>query len=193
MKLSQQEQGILLLSARETIFGLFDNEIPQPEIDYNAYPRLAQKVGAFVTLHLYDELRGCIGYIISESPLFETVCEAARLAATSDPRFPPVTKIEMHKILIEISVLSQPVPIGKYEEIEIGKHGLILEELGGRGVLLPQVATENNFDTKAFLTALCRKAGLDPYLWQTKKLNIKSFTAQIFAEEKHWNLTGESI
>lgn len=189
MKLTEQEQGVLLLAARESIHTLYD-DIPMPKIDYRIFPRLKHPSGAFVTLHQNDELRGCIGYIFSDLSLFDTVCEAAKLAASSDPRFPPVEYSELSSIVLEISVLSPPAPISNYNEIIIGTHGLILEEDYLKGVLLPQVAVENNFDLSEYLSALCRKTGVDESLWQQKFLNISTFTADVFAEIKHWNITG---
>ncbi len=192
MKLSKEEQGILLLSARSSIKTLFE-DIKLPGVDYKQFPGLSIKAGAFVTLHKYDDLRGCIGYITSELPLFETVCQAAILAASEDPRFPPVTLDEVPKLLIEISVLSPPKHISSYEEIIIGEHGLIIEEKYTRGLLLPQVATENNFNRDAFLTVVCRKAGLPPYEWKERLINLYTFTAAVFSEGLHRNLTSEKI
>lgn len=190
MNLSKEEQGILLLSARSSLKTLFE-DIRLPEVDYRQFPNLRINAGAFVTLHKSNELRGCIGYITSELPLFETVCQAAILAASQDPRFPPVTLDEIPRIHIEISVLSPPVQISSYDEIIIGTHGLIVEEERARGLLLPQVATENKLDRDAFLTAVCRKAGLYQYEWQQRFLNIYTFTAIIFSEQQHRHLTGE--
>ena len=89
---------------------------------------------------------------------------------------------EFDKITIEISVLSPFDPIESYDDIEVGKHGLLLDE-GGRAVLLPQVATENNFTREEFLSALCRKAGLYSEYWKERILKIKVFTATVFSEE----------
>ena len=89
----------------------------------------------------------------------------------------------MDKVTIEISVLSPFEPIKGYDEIELGKHGLLLEE-GGRAVLLPQVATEQNFTRGEFLSALCRKAGLYNHYWKERQLKIKVFTALVFSEEE---------
>lgn len=190
MGLTAKERGVLLLSARESIMTLF-SEIPVPMINYRHYPNLQLPCGAFVTLTKEGDLRGCIGYIETEDTLFNTVCEAARLAATEDPRFPPVDEMELPRILIEISVLSTPQPIQSYDEIVLGKHGLILDEDFARGVLLPQVATEHNMDLSGFLTSLCRKAGLSGTEWMSKQLNIKAFSAEVFGEQIHRNLTGE--
>jgi AmmeMemoRadiSam system protein A len=181
MELTNDEKEILLKAASQSILSVF-GEAEKPEINYTAYPILKQQMGAFVTLKIDEELRGCIGYIIAISPLFDTVWESARAAAFNDPRFQELTREEFKKIKIEISVLSTFEPIKSYDEIEIGKHGLLLDE-GGRGVLLPQVATENNYTREQFLTALCHKAGLYGEYWKERMLKIKVFTATVFSEK----------
>ena len=102
---------------------------------------LAEPRGAFTTLHLFGELRGCIGYVLPAGSLYQTVAETARAAAFDDPRFQPVTEDEAPHLKIEISVLSVPRPI-RPEEIEVGKHGLIVTAGARRGLLLPQVPLE---------------------------------------------------
>jgi AmmeMemoRadiSam system protein A len=183
MELTSKEKEILLLTARESIRSLFE-KADIPIVDYNLHPNLKIKAGAFVTLRINHELRGCIGYITSDQPLFETICEVAKHAAIQDPRFPPLTKSEFDLIDIEISVLSPLKKISDYSEIKIGEHGLLVEEGFHRGLLLPQVATENNYSVQQFLTSICMKAGLSPDLWQRKKLNLKVFTALVFNEER---------
>ena len=181
MELTNDEKKILLKAARQSILSAF-GEAEKPEINYTAYPLLKQKMGAFVTIKIDEELRGCIGYIIAIKALFDTVCETARAAAFNDPRFKELTREEFDKIKIEISVLSLFEPIKSYDEIELGKHGLLMEE-GGRAVLLPQVATENNYTREQFLTALCHKAGLYGEYWKETRLKLKVFTATIFSEK----------
>jgi AmmeMemoRadiSam system protein A len=181
MELTNDEKELLLKSARQSILSAF-GESEKPSINYSAYPVLKQKMGAFVTIKIDEELRGCIGYIVAIRPLFETVCEMAQSAAFNDPRFERLSREEFDKITIEISVLSPFEPIESYDEIEVGKHGLLLDE-GGRAVLLPQVATENNFTREEFLSALCRKAGLYSEYWKERILKIKVFTATVFSEE----------
>ena len=183
MELSLKEQAILLLASRESIKSLFD-KADIPSVDYKLFPNLKLNAGAFVTLKIKDELRGCIGYIISDQPLFETVCEVAKHAATQDPRFSPLTPKELRLIEIEISVLSPLKKISGYDQIVIGEHGLLVEEGYHRGLLLPQVATEHNYSVEQFLTSLCMKAGLAPDLWKRKKLNLQVFTALVFNEER---------
>ncbi len=182
MELSEKEKGVLILAARDSIHSIFGGQVP-PIIDFHYLPNLAEiGPGAFVTLTIHNRLRGCIGYISSNKNLFETVCDAAIQAATDDPRFKPLTEEEFSQTSIEISILSKLNPISNYEEIQLGVHGLVLDSGFNRGLLLPQVATENHFNLSQFLTAICDKAGIDSLAWTKRKLNIKTFTAIVFAE-----------
>ncbi|MFA3782186.1 AmmeMemoRadiSam system protein A [Melioribacteraceae bacterium 4301-Me] len=183
MELSKEEKTVLLKAARQSIESLFtDKEFPTT--DYKKYPKFKQKAGAFVTLTEHGNLRGCIGYIVSNDTLFNTVCNAAIQAAESDPRFPPVEEHELKDILIEISILSPAFPMKSYDEIQLGKHGLILEEKGRRGLLLPQVPIEYNMNKEQYLDAICQKAGFPAGYWRDKKLNISLFTATVFNEKE---------
>jgi AmmeMemoRadiSam system protein A len=145
-------------------------------------PELQTRSGVFVTLHNREKLRGCIGIINPLEPLFQTVQECAGSAATSDPRFSPITPSELEEIVIEISVLSPPEPLKDLNQIDVGVHGLIISQYGRRGLLLPQVATEQHWDRETFLAQTCRKAGLPLDAWQTGA-EIKVFTAFVFAEK----------
>jgi hypothetical protein len=183
MDISKEEKKILLKIARSSI----ENYLGVGEVfnfDTNAYPVLKQQNGAFVTLHKFGDLRGCIGYIFSDNYLYETIHDAAIHAAFNDPRFPSVRKDELPHIEIEISILSKPFKMNSYDEIIVGKHGLIVNEKGHRGLLLPQVPIEHNMDKWEFLSSLCLKAGLPQNLWQQKTLNIEMFTATVFSEKE---------
>ena len=182
MNISQEEKHFLLKAARQSIGSLFDGK--EPELpDYKKYPLLKEKLGAFVTLTINHQLRGCIGYIIGREPLFDTICSAAIHAAVNDPRFSALKKSELEKIHIEISILSEFVPIKNYDEIILGKHGLYLDE-GGGGLLLPQVATEQKMNREQFLSAICNKSGFYSDFWKERILKLKVFTAEIFKEEE---------
>ena len=182
MNVLHEEKDILLRAARQSIGSLFDGKEPEPP-DYQKYPLLKERLGAFVTLTINHQLRGCIGYIIGHEPLFDTICSAAIHAAVRDPRFPSLKKTEFDKTYIEISILSEFVPIKNYDEIIIGKHGIYLDE-GGGGLLLPQVAAEHHMNREQFLSALCNKAGFYSEYWKERLLKIKIFTAEIFSEEE---------
>jgi AmmeMemoRadiSam system protein A len=183
MELTTEEKKLLLQIARLTIENyLGSGQVPQ--IDTDKHPILKQQSGAFVTLHKSGNLRGCIGYIISDDYLYETIHNAAIQAAFHDPRFPAVKKHELQNIEIEISILSRPFKMNSYDDIVIGEHGLIVTEYGRRGLLLPQVPIEHNMDKWEYLSSLCVKAGLPENLWQQKTLNIEMFTATVFSESE---------
>lgn len=183
MNLSNEEKKFLLETARNSISNLFTKiELTKP--DYDKCPVLKSKAGAFVTLTINSRLRGCIGYITSDEPLFETVKDAAVQAAIGDPRFAPLSNDEFAKIDIEISVLSEPFKMNSYDEIVLGIHGLILNDMGRRGLLLPQVPIEHHMDKEQYLCAICEKAGLPRYSWKERTLNIDMFTAIVFSEKQ---------
>lgn len=181
MEPTLEEKKILLKIARASINSFFTGEkIPEP--DYQKYPILKSHAGAFVTLTENGILRGCIGYIISDQPLFDTVREAAVQASQHDPRFISLRHAEVENISIEVSILSEPFPLKSYDEIIIGKHGLILDEKERRGLLLPQVPIEHHMDRDQFLDAICRKSGFPAGYWKTKQLRLSGFTATVFSD-----------
>jgi AmmeMemoRadiSam system protein A len=194
MQLSEEVKKILLLVARDAIKSHF-SETSYPQINFSQYPELSIKnTGAFVTLTINDELRGCIGFL--EAPnkkLIDTIAEAAKRAAFKDPRFRPLSYQESNNIKIEISILSQFTPIKNYNEIKLGIHGLLLDEEDTRALLLPQVAIEHNFTLQDFLSAICQKGGLDSDTWQKRNLNLKVFTANVFSEKEKRNGTYEKV
>jgi AmmeMemoRadiSam system protein B/AmmeMemoRadiSam system protein A len=142
--------------------------------------RLKELRGAFVTINKKGSLRGCIGHIKGVKPLYKSVEEMAAAAAFQDPRFSPVTKKELKDLDIEISVLTPFKQITDVSEIEVGKHGLYIEQGFYSGLLLPQVATEYGWDRNTFLEHTCRKAGLPPDAWKDKDTRIYIFSADIF-------------
>ncbi len=141
---------------------------------------LTEPRGAFVTLRKGEELRGCIGHVLTTEPLYKSVQECAVAAALSDPRFAPVTPDEAPSIRMEISVLSTPAEIAP-EQIVIGEHGLIITQGLRRGLLLPQVPVAWNWDRDEFLEETCIKAGLPLDAWK-KGARIEAFTAEVFEE-----------
>ncbi len=145
---------------------------------------LSKPRGAFVTLRINEQLRGCIGYIESALPLAEVVAEVAVKSATEDPRFPPVSPGELDQVTIEISILSPLKRIASPSEIEIGVHGLLLEVGHRRGLLLPQVATEYGWGREEFLENTARKAGLPRDAWMHPSAEIFAFSAEIVKEDE---------
>lgn len=182
MEITKEEKLLLLQLARNSISSIF-KETPIPEANYKLYPVFKLEAGAFVTLTIEGNLRGCIGYVTSEKTLYETVIQAARQAAMNDPRFPELTEGELDLIAIDISVLSPPFKMKSYNEIVVGKHGLIVTDGMHRGLLLPQVPVEHKLNRDQYLSALCQKAGLPSNKWREKLLNIEMFTANVFSEK----------
>ncbi|MEI7812949.1 MAG: AmmeMemoRadiSam system protein A [Ignavibacteria bacterium] len=183
MELSDNEKEILLAIARDAINCSFSRRDFIP-VDLETYPSLKLKAGAFVTLTKKGELRGCIGYIISDDLLIDTIRRVAVKASFEDPRFPELREPELDTIDIEISILSPPFKMNSYDDIILGIHGVILDDSGHRGLLLPQVPIEHNMNKEQFLTALCRKAGLPSMRWKEQELKISLFTATVFSEKE---------
>ncbi len=140
-----------------------------------------EKRGAFVTLKKNDDLRGCIGYPLPFKSLYETIIDVAVSAATQDFRFEPMTLEELPEMKIEVSVLTLPEPIKDVKEVELGKHGIIVSKGSSKGLLLPQVPIEWNWDLETYLEHGCLKAGLAEDEWK-KGAEIKVFSAQVFSE-----------
>jgi AmmeMemoRadiSam system protein A len=139
--------------------------------------------GVFVTLHVRGRLRGCIGVVQAKERLGENVARCAAGAVLEDPRFGPLHPEDLAQMEIEISLLS-PLQRIQPEQIEIGKHGLLVEQGIRRGLLLPQVAVEHRLGTEAFLRETCHKAGLEPDAWKAPDASIYGFTCEIFQEGK---------
>jgi AmmeMemoRadiSam system protein A len=143
-------------------------------------PRLSEKRGAFVTLKIRGQLRGCIGHTQPIKPLSQTIIDMAQAAAFQDPRFPPLAKQELTDLSVEISALTPFRQIHDINEIQVGKHGLFIERGFNAGLLLPQVATEYGWDALTFLEHTCQKAGLPMNAWKDKNSKIYVFSAEIF-------------
>jgi len=174
---------LLLDAARRNIASVLDDK-GELKMDPSKLPATClAKRGAFVTLKKNGALRGCIGFIAAEKPLYRTVLENALNAALSDPRFVPVKKDELDGISIEISVLTEPVEVASPGEIVPGRDGLIIERGPYRGLLLPQVAVEYGWDRDTFLDNTCVKAGLNPGAWREKGTRIYRFEAIVFGEQ----------
>jgi AmmeMemoRadiSam system protein A len=176
--LTQIERGALLRFARDTIAAHLSGSAPPVPVELDD-PQ--QHSGAFVTLHVNRELRGCIGQPGSARPLDEVVGDCAVAAATEDPRFPPLTAGELPHVEIEISVLTPIRRVDDLREIEVGRDGLIAQDGFRRGLLLPQVAAERGWDRDTFLSHTCLKAGLRPDAWR-KGASISRFQAEVFSE-----------
>jgi len=139
--------------------------------------------GAFVTIHRHGELRGCIGHLEATALLTRVIRECAVAACSADPRFQPVGDVELPDLEIELSLLGPFEPISSPAEFEVGRHGLVVERHRLRGLLLPQVATEWEWDRETFLAQTCHKAGLPRDAWR-HGAKIWRFEAEVFSDAR---------
>lgn len=186
--LDKKEQEVLLSIARESIARALGGErggrrsVGKALSQADLAGALGVPTGAFVTIRINHDLRGCIGYIASDMPLARVIDQVAAKAATEDPRFPPLTQSEFAKATVEISVLSPLQEVGDVSEIQVGRDGLVIELRGHRGLLLPQVATEYGWDRETFLAHTSRKAGLPAHAWKDPEARVYRFSAEIVSE-----------
>jgi len=185
------EQGNALLRlARNTIEeylgvgGGMSEQLKQVLVD----DALKEKKGAFVTINIHDNLRGCIGYLEGREPLVDAVKHNAINAAFHDPRFSPLRKAELDKITIEVSILSDPARLSYADSSDLlnklrpGMDGVIIQLGHAKATFLPQVWDQLP-DKEEFLSHLCRKAGLNPFVWKDKNLEVYTYQVQYFEEE----------
>jgi len=176
-KLSDESKEFLKRIAIEAVQRQAQGESRSiPEYDD---PVLYEQWGVFVTLKVGGELRGCIGNIMSDHPLPDTVADMAVKSASVDPRFPPIGPAELGRLDVDISVLGPLIEVKDKKEIRIGRDGLVIEMGGRHGLLLPQVATEHGLNVEEFLAQTCIKAGLPPDAWK-HGAGIYRFAAEVF-------------
>ncbi len=179
MQLSEQNKQDLLEIARLSILSNFyPNNKP---IEFFDKADLSIQAGAFVTLHKNNNLRGCIGRMTSDLPLYKTIDKVAKESAFHDSRFSPLREDELPNIIIEISVLS-PFEKISYENIIIGKHGLLLKYGYQSGVFLPQVPVEQKWSKEEYIEHLFQKAGIPFTELTIEKAELFGFTATVFSE-----------
>ncbi|HYL68311.1 MAG TPA: AmmeMemoRadiSam system protein A [Candidatus Limnocylindria bacterium] len=174
----REQQRLLEFARRALIAAVEQREFFEtlPEIEI-----LQRPAGAFVTLRRRGRLRGCIGQLVTRDPLIQVVAYCAKAAALEDPRFEPVHPHELTELEIELSVLSPLFEI-TFDQIVIGRHGLLISRGWQRGVLLPQVAAEFGWPAERFLEETCTKAGLERDAWKHPDTRVDGFTAEIFSE-----------
>jgi AmmeMemoRadiSam system protein A len=181
--LTKEQKLELLKLARTTIESYAEKGIVPKYLSKD--PVLNELCGAFVTLHNKGRLRGCIGMIEGIQPLSDTIIEMAVEAANNDSRFDPVAPKEVKELEIEISVLFPKKKVKSYEEVELGKHGVIVKRGLASGVFLPQVAAETGWSKEEFMRNLCEgKAGLAPDCYKDPKTEIFVFEAEVFSEHE---------
>jgi AmmeMemoRadiSam system protein A len=185
--LSDADRSALLALARQAVVDAVTHaRLPEQIPESGVF---AERTGLFVTLHVRGRLRGCIGVVEADEPLGESTVRCAAGAATQDLRFPGLRVEELGDVRIEISLLSLLVPI-RPEEIEIGRHGLLISRGRQRGLLLPQVAIEHRFAVERFLEETCKKAQLPPGAWREPGTQILGFTCEVFSEQRKENAVG---
>ena len=193
LELSLEEGKFLVELARKAVEEYLKSR-KRISASENISEKLLQPCGVFVTINTIrdgeKELRGCIGYPYPTTPLVQAVIESAISSATQDPRFYPLSLSELDNVVFEVSVLTPPqlIEVKKPSEyltkIMVGKDGLIVERGMFKGLLLPQVPVEWEWDEEEFLCQCCIKAGLPPDCWLLKDTKIYTFQAIIFEEEK---------
>ena len=186
--------GRFLVNLARTAIGEYLSKGREMDPPADTPEHLLEKSGVFVTLNSAkpaSQLRGCIGYPFPTDPLAVATIKSAIEAATGDPRFDPVELAEFkERVVVEVSVLTVPKaltakePIERAKEIQIGKDGLIVGRGAYRGLLLPQVAPEWNWDAEEFLINCCLKAGLPPDAWLDKDAQVEKFQAIVFEESE---------
>jgi AmmeMemoRadiSam system protein A len=175
---SEADRKLLLQLARAAVTA-FATRLPVPAVP--ASPATDRRAGVFVSLHKHDDLRGCIGHVEADHPLGLLVVRCAVSAASADPRFPAVAASELDELHIELSILGPLERISGVDQVEIGRHGLVVEHGWRRGLLLPQVATDWELDAETFVAQTCHKAGLAPDAWK-EEATLWRFEAEVFGE-----------
>jgi AmmeMemoRadiSam system protein A len=179
-KLSAAERAALLGVARGAVLAHL-GVAPGPRVPETG--ALGEERGAFVSLYVGGDLRGCIGNFRPLGSLAATVARMAVAAASEDPRFPAVRADEVKDLQISVSALAPPHRLADpRHEVEVGRHGLVVKKGWNRGALLPRVATEHGWDAETFLKQTCLKAGLPPSAWKDPDCEVEAFEAEEFGE-----------
>ena len=181
IRLSHSEKVALVDIARAAILNRLTHSSAPAADEGSLTDSLKQLSGAFVSLHIGDELRGCIGSIYAEERLADIVAHMAVQAATQDPRFSPMITSDLNKVDIEISVLSELSFIDP-SDVQVGRHGLLLSKGSRRGLLLPQVPEQYGWSREQYLEQLCLTAGLPDKAWKEEDCSLQMFTADVFSE-----------
>ncbi|HEY6101260.1 MAG TPA: AmmeMemoRadiSam system protein A [Anaeromyxobacter sp.] len=177
--LSPVDRAALLGIARGAILSHL-GLAPAPQ--HPASGPLAEERGAFVTVHVAGELRGCIGTFRPTGSLAATVARMAVAAASEDPRFRPVAAEDVPELQVAVSALGAARPLANPRAVAVGREGLVVKRGFHRGTLLPKVAVEHGWSAEEFLKHTCLKAGLPPKAWEDADVTIEAFEAEEFGE-----------
>lgn len=183
-QLEASDKRSLLDLARRTMEAAVSMKPRPPLAGGEPSPAIARPAAAFVTLRRDGELRGCIGLMRFDVPLWINVREAAAAAALADPRFVPVDVSEVSSLQLEVSVLQPPIELADPAGFEVGRHGIVVEQGARRALLLPQVAAEMGWNAEQMLQAVCRKAGLPASAWRDRRTRLYVFESTCFGEEE---------
>lgn len=179
LNLQDSQKKMLLEIARKTIKQFLTNK--EVSLERNSDPDLNRKHGVFVTLLEHGKLRGCVGHLKDDQPVYEVTALMALQAAINDNRFKPVTLDELPEIEIEISILSPFKRISDEKQIKLGRNGVLLKKGDVKGVFLPQVPIKMNWDRKQLLSQLCKKVGLPIDGWK-ENTRLYIFQTEVFYE-----------
>ncbi len=190
MSMYSEEDGKFAVKTARKVVEFYLEHKSTPYIEFPE--KFREKRGVFTTISTYPErnLRGCIGYPEPVLELEKALVQSSLSAAFEDPRFPPLRKDEIDRVVFEVSILTPPeeIKVKKrkelLKEVKIGRDGLIAERGFYRGLLLPQVPVEWKWNTEEFLSETCWKSGLPMDCWLDDNTKIYRFTAEIFEEEK---------
>jgi AmmeMemoRadiSam system protein A len=175
----EERKAMLELARRSVTSAVQLHELPS---DIPAHGIFSERRALFVTLRVKGKLHGCIGVVDVQEPLGEGIVRCAAGSALQDPRFPRLRSDELRDLEIEISLLSPLFPTSP-DQIEIGKHGLLITRGSRRGLLLPQVAVEHGLDWERFVQETCRKAGIDRNSWRDQETKVFAFTCEVFSDQ----------
>jgi AmmeMemoRadiSam system protein B/AmmeMemoRadiSam system protein A len=180
----KDKKELLVLARKSILYALANRRVPEAsELGVTVSDAMSVPRAAFVTLKKNSQLRGCIGDVLPQRPLFKSVILNAINAGFNDRRFPPVTAAECNDIKIEISALTTPSPIPSLDKIRIGIDGVVLNKDGRSALFLPQVAPEQGWGVNEMLSNLSLKAGLPVDGWK-EGASFLVFQAVVFGEEK---------
>ena len=187
--MNKKDKEYLLKIARRAIQKYFQDEgVFQVEED-ELTQSLKEKKGAFVSLWKNNELRGCIGNLESEKPIYQSVIDNCLASALLDPRFTALKSDELNDIKIEISILSELKKLPNFTDhnsflkyLNKYKPGLLIKKGTYQATFLPQVWEDLN-SAELFISHLCEKAGLEKDEWKKMDLEIYQYSAEAFKEE----------
>jgi len=184
--ISPEEEMTLLRLSRHVLVRFVEEKVqrfPDSDLkDLDLTDNLRRPAGVFVTLKAALQLRGCIGTIVAQMPLYQAVIENTMNSAARDLRFPPLRAEELPSTRIEISVMSPLVKVASLSEVVVGRDGLMIRAVGRSGVFLPQVPVEWRWNKQQYLEELGVKAGLGRDGYKRKDAEFWRFTAQVFKE-----------